>query len=697
MRSPATHSISLPRSTWIISRFWDSVLFIGAPLLSVAVFLPLRRFFSSEQLAVFLLAFFTFGHHLPGFIRAYGDHELFARYRLRFLLAPPLIFSTALWFDLRGLHGLIIFVFAWDIWHVLMQHYGFMRIYDAKRGETSALTAHLDRAVSLAWYVTLIVASPHYRHNLLLHSYATGIPVVPPGLFQALTVALYAATGLLTAAYMGYNAWLWRQGRFNARKLALLGIFVAVTWYLYVGLEDFLLGFVVWSAFHCIQYYGIVWAFNVNRVAKGSAVSRFVRFLFRPRLALVLLYGSAILLYGAINYMQMLLADANLLRYLLAFVFTSNALHYYYDGFIWKVREPETRRHLDITSGNAAGARDVKRPLWLGRGALQAAYLLGVALLLAAVEAYRPPDAVESARSLATLAPEVGDAYYNLGNALRQQGQLAEAEQQYREAQRRMPGSAKVRINLGGVLYDEGRWDDAVEQFREASSLHDDARPAQRRVSRSPLIPISRIGQEADRFVIESNLADALVRQGSATEAVEHYRRALDIDPHAADVRANLGATLSGLGQQEEGVKELEAALQSGPGHAGARLLLASVLAYQGDLNAALKHYEAATTSGDAAILGNTGGPANPAYAQAHMNVGVRLAGAGRIDEAVAAYEKALACDPRFAAAHFNLGSLFESRNEIEKALSHYRQAIDGDQPEARRLALKALQRLDKP
>ena len=40
-------------------------------------------------------------------------------YRLRFLLAPPLIFLTTLWFDLRGLHGLVIFVFAWDIWHVL--------------------------------------------------------------------------------------------------------------------------------------------------------------------------------------------------------------------------------------------------------------------------------------------------------------------------------------------------------------------------------------------------------------------------------------------------------------------------------------------------------------------------------------------------------------------------------------------------
>ena len=42
---------------------------------------------------------------MPGFIRTYGDRELFARYRLRFLLAPPLIFLTTLWFDLRDTHA----------------------------------------------------------------------------------------------------------------------------------------------------------------------------------------------------------------------------------------------------------------------------------------------------------------------------------------------------------------------------------------------------------------------------------------------------------------------------------------------------------------------------------------------------------------------------------------------------------------
>ena len=43
----------------------------------------------SDLLAV--AAFASIGHHLPGFLRAYGDRELFRRFRWRFLLAPPLM------------------------------------------------------------------------------------------------------------------------------------------------------------------------------------------------------------------------------------------------------------------------------------------------------------------------------------------------------------------------------------------------------------------------------------------------------------------------------------------------------------------------------------------------------------------------------------------------------------------------------
>ena len=61
-----------PPNQWIISRQWDSVFFIGTPLISLAVLLFASNYFSSADIALFVLAFFAVGHHLPGLMRAYG-------------------------------------------------------------------------------------------------------------------------------------------------------------------------------------------------------------------------------------------------------------------------------------------------------------------------------------------------------------------------------------------------------------------------------------------------------------------------------------------------------------------------------------------------------------------------------------------------------------------------------------------------
>lgn len=71
----------------------------------------------------------------------------------------PLLSLAALGFRSHEVHTLFLFLSAWDIWHVLMQHYGFMRIYDAKQGATHPLPARLDWMVSLWRYLTLTLVS----------------------------------------------------------------------------------------------------------------------------------------------------------------------------------------------------------------------------------------------------------------------------------------------------------------------------------------------------------------------------------------------------------------------------------------------------------------------------------------------------------------------------------------------------------
>ena len=594
---------------WIVSPFWDSVLFIAAPLVAMAGLLPLRAYWSSQQLSVFLLAFFTFGHHFPGFLRAYGDRELLARYRWRFLLAPPLLFATTLWFDIRNLHGLLIFISAWDIWHVLMQNYGFMRIYDSKQGDRSKLTSRMDWTVAFSWYLMLIVSSPHYRHDLLRRGYSAGLPLIPPEVLQTLEQALTVWTALATLAYVAYHIYQWREGRpVSWRKFLLLGIFLGATFYLYVYINDFLVGFGVWSAFHCIQYYGIVWVFNQNRVAKSaSAMTPFIRFLFRPSVGLALLYAGLILAYGSVNYFVSFVSDAGWRRLLMAFTFTSTALHYYYDGFIWKVREPETRAYLNIgteakrsfaaASKAVAGAFQQLQPANNGR--LQLAYLSAIVLILATTETWWPHAEISMRQSLVALAPGAGEAHFNLGDALWKQGRSEEAIDSFREAVRLLPNSPEARNNLGAVLQESGQLDEAIAEYRQALALSGGSDGVAGQSTGSPILPSAWLGQTGDAFAAHSNLADALAKTNRQEEAIEHYRIALQRDPLAVKVRTNLGATLSALERYDEAVRELNEVLATEPGYAAAHINLASILEFQGKTDEAVWHYEAVLKGND--------------------------------------------------------------------------------------------------
>ena len=628
-----------PGSAWILSPIWDSVLFIGAPLICIAAFVPLRSAWGSEDLSLFLLAFFTFGHHLPGFIRAYGDRELFARYRWRFLLAPPLILAATLWFSARDLHGLLLLVFTWDIWHVLMQHYGFMRIYDAKQGDIQPWTARLDLAVSLSWYLTFIALSPQYRHNLLLRAYSSGIPFLSAALVETLAQLLLGLSVLATLAYGAYAAYLWtRTRRFNWRKLATLAIFLGATGYLYVGMNDFTAGFAIWSAFHCLQYYGIVWVFNRNRAAKSQAVTRFVRFLFRPSFLLVLIYVGLIFVYGGINYGIQYVSDERLRQWLMALVVTSGSLHYYYDGFIWKVRERETRQFLDISNPPASA----KEKSSLGEGGLQgvpdwarlasssarffgghlqrlrmawtpgmtqAGYLSAAVLVLGVLESWRPHSELPMRQSLVLASPQAGEAYFNLGEAFRKQGRLQEAAQAFNDSVARMPGYAPAHNKLGLTLSELGRSQEAMVEFEKTIALDPQLREA------------------------HYNLGVLLARQRERSRALTHLRlafpkgderalRLLDADPAGAEILNNLALGMADSGDLTEAKDLLQRAILINPKHTPAQLNLGNLYLLEGNLTKARAQFEGVLRL-------------EPASPMAHNNLGLCLIQEGRRQEAV--------------------------------------------------------------
>ncbi len=73
----------------------------------------------------------------------------------------------------------------------------------------------------------------------------------------------------------------------------------------------------------------------------------------------------------------------------------------------------------------------------------------------------------------------------------------------------------------------------------------------------------------------------------------------------------------------------------------------------------------------------------DPQYARGHTNLGNILNDAGRIDEAMACYRRALEVDPTYVWAHFDLANTLRDTGRIDEALEHYRQylAVDPTHP----------------
>jgi uncharacterized membrane protein (UPF0136 family) len=201
------------------------VLIVSTPLLVIPAILALHSPLgvNAETISLVVTAFFAVGHHLPGLIRAYGDRELFQRFHWRFILAPPLLFIAyfSAHRDHPDFYPLIIVFCA--TWHGLMQLYGFVRIYDAKVGSTSPVTAYWDWLVCLFGFVTAQLFSPARMSNLLGYWYSFGGPLVPPSLVHSCRwIFLTISTAVLIGFAVNYVVQSVRGPKPNPIKLLLL-------------------------------------------------------------------------------------------------------------------------------------------------------------------------------------------------------------------------------------------------------------------------------------------------------------------------------------------------------------------------------------------------------------------------------------------------------------------------------------------
>ncbi|PYK20919.1 MAG: hypothetical protein DME56_06455 [Verrucomicrobia bacterium] len=572
---------------WILDSWRDLVLYVGTPLLLIPAFALAQARWSPQDIYLFVAAFGAMGHHLPGMIRAYGDRALFERFRWRFILAPLFLLVICVAFFWWDLKGILLVVFFWGVWHGLMQTYGFCRIYDAKTGTFDRLTRRLDFAMCLIWFATAVALSPYRLSDTLDTYYMCGGPFIPPSVVQ-----------------LGQNA--------------ILGAAIFVSGYCNNLVSNILVGIALFEVFHDVQYLSLVWIYNRNRVEKDSNIGGFMRFVFRRSGSLIGLYVGLVLAYGSVSYINAHIGMDTVKRILTGVVTASTLLHFYYDGFIWKVRERSTRQSLGLAGGTADVSLGGLLPGWAWHGLKWAGVFV---LPLGALWFWQTHLAVPEVQRMAWLAADVPDGakpHFDYGSALKKQGKLDEAIEQYKTALQFNPNYAEAHLNLGDALGGQARFDAALPHMEAALRLQPN---------------------NGDFHLMYANL---LQRIGRNDEAAVHFESGIRLKPISADAHYSYAAFLAALGKNDECISELRAVLRLKPNYPDAELRLADALSAKGDLKEAEACYLAALR-------------ADPELTVAYNSLGRVYLAQGQVSQAVVQFNEALRRNPDYKEAEENL------------------------------------------
>ncbi|MCA9013233.1 MAG: tetratricopeptide repeat protein, partial [Planctomycetaceae bacterium] len=338
---------------WILNSWWDQLLIVSTPLVVVPIVFLLSSSWVGvevDTIVIIVTAFFALGHHLPGMIRAYGDRELFQRFRLRFIFAPLTFIAVS--FPLYRYHYEVFMVtlYFWGCWHGLMQLYGFVRIYDAKVGSNAPVTVWLDWLMCLSWFPTALTFSHRRTADFLEFWYTFGGPAIPASSVPVFRwICLLCSVTILLAFIVNYVVQSWRGQPPNPVKLLMLSSGIGFWWFSFVYLQFSGLSVTLFEIAHDVQYMTITWLFNCRRVKSNPEFDGFMRFVFRR--GMVLLYLGLIAAYGALGLVPSIVQDGSVFAFFNAFILISTILHYYYDGFIWKVREKSTQAALGVGAG----------------------------------------------------------------------------------------------------------------------------------------------------------------------------------------------------------------------------------------------------------------------------------------------------------------------------------------------------------
>ena len=227
------------------------------------------------------------------------------------------------------------------------------------------------------------------------------------------------------------------------------------------------------------------------------------------------------------------------------------------------------------------------------------------------------------------------DAYSFLraGMANERTGNYPMAVKAYQRGLAVEPEHVELLNSLGFALFQQGESEAAIEALEKALAI------------------------DPKHWKAHNNMALASIDMGELEVAEAHYRESLSIEPQPA-IHNDLGFVLERLGMPDEAVEEYRRAVELDPESAPAHYNLAAHLTRQGKLAEAEHHLRAALARDP-----------NP---KTYAGLGFVLWKQGRTDEATARLREAIEADPTFVVAYEQLAAILVEQGEVEAAVLEY-------------------------
>ena len=131
--------------------------------------------------------------------------------------------------------------------------------------------------------------------------------------------------------------------------------------------------------------------------------------------------------------------------------------------------------------------------------------------------------AIGSYKQALKIKPDYSEAYYNMGNAQKEKGELDTAMDSYKQAIKIKPNYTEAHTNLGIALREKGEPDAAIESYKKAIKI------------------------KPDYAKVYANMGSALIDKGELDAAIDSYKQAIKIKPDFAVAYSNMGNALKGV------------------------------------------------------------------------------------------------------------------------------------------------------